>query len=264
MSRLSEVLAKKKAEGKTALFIYLTAGTPNLDATREIVRRSEQAGADVIELGIPFSDPIADGPVIQTSSQVALKNGTTISKVLELVKAIRRTSEIPLLGMGYINSFLNYGLEKCTVDFKDAGLDGFIIPDVPHEESGELRSICQLAGLHLIEFVTPNTVAERIKETCTSADGFIYCVSVNGVTGVRKIDYTPIHKVIDAVRQQTDTPLAVGFGIGSPEVAVAAAENADAVIVGSAVVKRILDGDIDGAMELIQKIRAALDEGAHA
>jgi tryptophan synthase alpha chain len=260
MSRLSEVLAKKKADGKTALFIYLTAGTPDMKTTLELVGRAEKSGADVIELGIPFSDPIADGPVIQASSQIALKNGATMKKVLELVREIRKTSQIPIMGMGYINNFLSYGLEKCVADFKEAGIDGFIIPDVPHEESGEMRAICAKCGVHLAEFVTPNTVTSRILETCTSADGFIYCVSVNGVTGVREIDYTPINNVIDLVRKETDVPLAVGFGIGSPKTAVRAAEKADAIIIGSAVVKRIMEDDADGAMQLIADVRKALDE----
>lgn len=260
MSRINDVLKNKKAAGQKALYIYITAGMPDMDTTLKLVVDAEKAGADVIELGIPFSDPLADGPVIQASSQRALKNGTTLANVLELVKKIRAVSDIPLLGMGYINNFLTYGLEKCAVDFKAAGLDGFIIPDMPHEESADMREICRQNNLHLVEFVTPDTTSLRIKETCGSADGFIYCVSVNGVTGVREIDYTPINKVIDVVRQETNVPLAVGFGIGSPETAVRAAEKADAVIVGSAVVKRVMDNDITGALDLISSIRRALDE----
>ena len=139
-------------------------------------------------------------------------------------------------------------------------MDGLIIPDVPHEESGDMKKACSQQGLSLVEFVTPGTTDNRISETCTSADGFIYCVSINGVTGVRKIDYSPINKVIERVKQQTSTPCAVGFGVGSPEAAVDAAKNSDAVIVGSAVVKRIMEGKLGEACELISSIRIALDK----
>jgi len=155
---------------------------------------------------------------------------------------------------------LTYGVEQFIGDFKDAGLDGMIIPDLPHEESAEMRVICKQADFHLIEFVTPNTIPARIKETCQSAGGFIYCVSVNGVTGVRAIDYSVINDVAKLVREETNVPLAVGFGIGSPEAALAASEVADAVIVGSAVVKKVLEKDIAGAGALIAEIRTALDE----
>ena len=260
MTRLSETLAKLKKAGKKGLFIYIMAGAPDIEATIEAVRVAEKAGADVIELGLPFSDPLADGPVIQAAGVTALKNGMTPHKVLQIVKEIRRFSQIPLLGMGYINTMLHYGLNKFVIDFKAAGLDGLIIPDLPHEEAAAMAAICRTNDLHLIEFVTPNTVAARITQTCSSATGFIYCVSVNGVTGVREIDYSPINEVAALVRQQTDIPLAVGFGIGSPAAALEASREADAVIVGSAVVRRLMENDLPGAMQLIGDIRQALDE----
>ena len=260
MTRLDKVFADLRAAGKKGLIIYITAGAPDMETTLAAVKAAEAAGADIIELGLPFSDPMADGPVIQAADVAAIRSGMTVKKALALVKKIRTFSAIPLLGMGYINNVLHYGLEKFVQDFKMAGMDGLILPDVPHEESGELRQICAKEEFHVIEFVTPGTTPERIKETCTSANGFIYCVSVNGVTGVRKIDYAPIGKVAELVRQQTRVPVAVGFGIGSPEAAVAASRHADAVIVGSAVVKRLLDKDIDGAASLIASLRRALDE----
>ena len=242
--RLDEKLAKLRAEGRTGLYIYVTAGCPSAEATVDIVRRAEEAGADVIELGLPFSDPMADGPVIQEAS---------------VVKEIRKHSEIPLIGMGYINMVNHYGFEKFVADFKAAGMDGVIFPDVPHEESADMRRICAAHDFTLTEFITPGTTEERMQETCKDARGFIYCISNYGVTGVKEIDYSIIGGVCKAARRYTDVPLAIGFGIGTPEAAARAGKQADGVIVGSAVVKHIIDGDINGGIQLIAAMRKALD-----
>ena len=257
--RLDEKLAKLRAEGRTGLYIYVTAGCQSAEATVDIVRRAEEAGADVIELGLPFSDPMADGPVIQEASVIALKNGMTMAKALEVVKEIRRHSEIPLIGMGYINMVQHYGFEKFVTDFKAAGMDGVIFPDVPHEESEDMRRICAAHDFTLTEFITPGTTEERMAETCKDARGFIYCISNYGVTGVKEIDYSIIGAVCKAARRYTDVPLAIGFGIGTPEAAARAGKQADGVIVGSAVVKQIIDGNIDGGIQLIADMRKALD-----
>ena len=257
--RLDEKFAKLRAEGRTGLYIYVTAGCPSAEATVDIVRRTEEAGADVIELGLPFSDPMADGPVIQEASVIALKNGMTMAKALEVVKEIRRHSEIPLIGMGYINMVNHYGFEKFVTDFKAAGMDGVIFPDVPHEESEDMRRICAAHDFTLTEFITPGTTEERMAETCKDARGFIYCISNYGVTGVKEIDYSIIGAVCKAARRYTDVPLAIGFGIGTPEAAARAGKQADGVIVGSAVVKQIIDGNIDGGIQLIADMRKALD-----
>ena len=257
--RLDEKLAQLRAEGRTGLYIYVTAGCPSAEATVDIVRRAEEAGADVIELGLPFSDPMADGPVIQEASVIALKQGMTMKKALEIVKEIRKHSEIPLIGMGYINMVHHYGFEKFVEDFKAAGMDGVIFPDVPHEESADMRRICAAHDFTLTEFITPGTTEERMAETCKDATGFIYCISNYGVTGVKEIDYSIIGGVCKAARRYTDVPLAIGFGIGTPEAAARAAKQADGVIVGSAVVKHIIDGDIDGGIRLIADMRKALD-----
>ena len=258
-TRLDEKLAKLRAEGRTGLYIYVTAGCPSAEATVDIVRRAEEAGADVIELGLPFSDPMADGPVIQEASVIALRNGMTMTKALEIVKEIRKHSEIPLIGMGYINMVNHYGFEKFVEDFKAAGMDGVIFPDVPHEESDDMRRICAAHDFTLTEFITPGTTEERMEEICKDARGFIYCISNYGVTGVKEIDYSIIGSVCKAARRYTDVPLAIGFGIGTPEAAARAGKQADGVIVGSAVVKQIIDGDIDGGIQLISDMRAALD-----
>ena len=258
-TRLDEKLAKLRAEGRTGLYIYVTAGCPSAEATVDIVRRAEEAGADVIELGLPFSDPMADGPVIQEASVIALRNGMTMAKALEVVKEIRRHSEIPLIGMGYINMVNHYGFEKFVTDFKAAGMDGVIFPDVPHEESEDMRRVCAAHDFTLTEFITPGTTEERMAETCKDARGFIYCISNYGVTGVKEIDYSIIGSVCKAARRYTDVPLAIGFGIGTPEAAARAGKQADGVIVGSAVVKQIIDGNIDGGIQLIADMRKALD-----
>ena len=257
--RLDEKLAKLRAEERTGLYIYVTAGCPSAEATVDIVRRAEEAGADVIELGLPFSDPMADGPVIQEASIIALKNGMTMRKALEVVKEIRKYSEIPLIGMGYINMVNHYGFERFVTDFKAAGMDGVIFPDVPHEESEDMRRVCAAHDFTLTEFITPGTTEERMAETCKDARGFIYCISNYGVTGVKEIDYSIIGSVCKAARRYTDVPLAIGFGIGTPEAAARAGKQADGVIVGSAVVKQIIDGNIDGGIQLIADMRKALD-----
>ena len=257
--RLDEKLAKLRADGRTGLYIYVTAGCPSAEVTVDIVRRAEEAGADVIELGLPFSDPMADGPVIQEASVIALRNGITMAKALEVVKEIRRHSEIPLIGMGYINMVNHYGFEKFVEDFKAAGMDGVIFPDVPHEESEDMRRVCAAHDFTLTEFITPGTTEERMAETCKDARGFIYCISNYGVTGVKEIDYSIIGSVCKAARRYTDVPLAIGFGIGTPEAAARAGKQADGVIVGSAVVKQIIDGNIDGGIQLIADMRKALD-----
>ena len=260
MTRLEQKMTALKEAGRKALIIYITAGATGVKETVGIVREAERVGADVIELGLPFSDPMADGPVIQEASVMALKNGTNLAGILDMVCEIRKRSAVPLVGMGYINNVHHYGYERFVHDFKAAGMDGIIVPDLPHEESKALRTICAGEAFHLAEFITPGTREARMKKTCKGASGFIYCVSNNGVTGVRKTDYTVIGAVCKKARSYTKTPLAIGFGIGSPKAAVEAAAYADGVIVGSAVVKPIISGNRKGAMELICAMRTALDQ----
>ncbi|MBQ9479109.1 MAG: tryptophan synthase subunit alpha [Selenomonadaceae bacterium] len=269
MTRLEKKLAALKSEGRKGLFIYITAGAPDIETSVKAMLEAERAGADVIELGIPFSDPLADGPVIQESSVRAIRNGMTVEGVLKIVREIRKSSEMPLVAMGYINNLLSYGFdgsspydgfEKFVIEAKAAGLDGVILPDVPHEESSAMREISKRNEFHLVEFITPVTTVERMRETCTDADGFIYCVSNTGVTGVKELDFSVINRVAREARQFTSTPMAVGFGIGNAESAVSAAVETDGVIVGSAVVRRLLDGKFDEAMALIRSMRSALDQ----
>ena len=264
MNRLQTKLTDLKKIDKKGLFIYLTAGVNDFDMTLEAIKIAEKEGVDVIEIGIPFSDPIADGPIIQKAAQVGIKNGASITKVLDFVKEVRTVTQIPLVCMGYINNVLTYGMDKFVVDAKASGLDGAIIPDLPYEEAAKMTEICKKNEFSLINFVTPNTTKERIIETCKNADGFIYCVSVNGVTGVREIDYTPINEVVKIVKEQTDTPVAIGFGIGTPKAAKAASSVADNIIVGSAVMQKLMDEGLTAYGDLIKIMRKALDEGSQA
>ncbi|MDU2066343.1 MAG: tryptophan synthase subunit alpha [Sporomusaceae bacterium] len=261
MSRIEKRFSALKEQGRKGLIIYVNSGYPDYEITYEAVLAMAAAGADVIELGLPFSDPMADGPVIQKAATEALAKGATTAKALDLAKRIRQQSDVPLAVMTYVNTILNQGVEKFVQDFAAAGIDGLIAPDVPAEEAALLQGPCQSAGMDLISFVAPTTDAARLPGLCRQASGFIYCIATTGVTGVRQTDYSAIGKVIQSVRSQTKLPLAIGFGIGSPEAAVAAAQHADAVIVGSAVVKLLAQEGVDAAAAFVASVRQALDEG---
>lgn len=262
MTRIAERFQKLKAEGRKGFIAYVTAGLPDVAGTLQAVQVLEEAGADIIELGIPFSDPLADGPVIQKAATLAIEAGITTPKVLELVRSIRQTSQIPLVVMTYINTILNVGVEKFVCSFADAGLDGIIVPDLPLEESGLLAKYCEQAGVDLIQLVAPTSPEKRLVAICKKSQGFVYCVSNTGVTGVRReVDFSQIAKVIEIVRGETNVPPAIGFGIGSPLGAQEAAKHADAVIVGSAIVQRLMDEGIESVRTFAKSIRQALDKG---
>lgn len=259
MSRIKERFEVLKSVGKKGLIVYITAGCPDYDTTLKAILATEQAGADIIEIGIPFSDPMADGPVIQKAAQLALKAGATTAKTLELVRRVRAHTQVPLVAMTYVNTILHYGPEVFVHHFSQAGLDGLIVPDLPAEENGLLDAHCHKYGMELIQFVAPTTTSSRAIGICRQASGFIYCISSTGVTGVRDVDYQPISTVLTTVRQYTPVPLAIGFGIGSPKAAKQAAEYADAVIVGSAVMSRLMDEGVAAMADLTKNIRQALD-----
>ena len=272
MTRLEQKLMQLKSKKRKALNIYITCGALDVETSKRAIIEAVQNGADIIEIGIPFSDPLADGAVIQASSVMAIKQKMSISRVISIVRELRRTIDNPLIGMGYINNVLSYGyrfgndyngMERFVTEAKIAGLDGLIIPDVPHEESEQFRAICKRKNLHLIEFITPLTTPERMEATCKEASGFIYCVSNTGVTGVKELDYGQISSVAEKAREYTKAAMMVGFGIGNPQAAVAAAQKVDGVIVGSAVVKQLMNGNFNEAMNLIKSMREALDEAYH-
>jgi len=259
MSKLQDKLTARLAAGGKGLIIYLTAGYPDLAATRQAVLAAAEAGADIIEIGIPFSDPIADGPVIQKAATVALANGLKTGDALHLVKDLTAATPVPIALMLYINTILHHGPENFVAAAAAAGVAGLIVPDLPLEEAGPLQAICREHGLDLIQFIAPTSTPERIAAIAAQASGFLYCVSTTGVTGVQAVDYSALAPLIAAARLATATPVAIGFGIGSPAAARAAAVHADAVIVGSAVINSLADNGPAGVAGLVAAIRRALD-----
>ncbi len=235
--RIEQALARARSEGRVALIAYLTAGYPELDATPGLVQALVAGGADAIELGIPFSDPLADGATIQRASLRALEAGMTATRCLELVGELRNKGVvIPLIVMTYYNPILAYGQDGFVQDAAAAGTDGLIAVDVPPEEAEELVARCRAGGLDLIPLLAPTSTDERIALAARQASGFLYCVSVAGVTGAREALPREIGAFLQRVRRQTELPLAVGFGISRREHVEALRGQADAVIVGSAVV----------------------------
>lgn len=229
--RITDAFAKGKA------FIpFITCGDPSLETTEELVYAMEKAGANLIELGIPFSDPTAEGPVIQAANIRALSNVVTTDKIFEMVEKMRKKTSIPMVFMTYANVVFSYGTEKFCRRAAETGMDGLILPDVPFEEKEEFASVCRKYGLDLISLIAP-TSHERIREIAKEAEGFVYCVSSLGVTGVRKEITTDIGEMVKMVKSQKNIPCAVGFGISTPEQAEKMASQADGVIVGSAIVK---------------------------
>lgn len=229
---------KSAFENKKALIAFVTGGDPDLETTEALIPQIAEAGADLIEIGIPFSDPIAEGIVIQEADERALKAQTTTDKLFDMVKRVREKVEIPLVFMTYINPVYTYGTERFIKKCAECGIDGVIIPDVPFEERGEVLDICEAQGVALISMIAP-TSKERIHMIAREAKGFLYCVSSLGVTGVRSKITTNIKEMVDQVKAVSDIPCAIGFGISTPIQAKEMAAVADGAIVGSAIVKII-------------------------
>lgn len=231
----------KAFENGKAFIPFITCGDPDLETTEAIVRAMEKAGADLIELGIPFSDPTAEGPVIQEANIRALSAGTTTDKVFDLVRKLRSGDDavkVPMVFMTYANVVFSYGAERFISTCAEIGIDGLILPDIPYEEKGEFVDITRKYGLDLVSLIAP-TSEGRISEIASSAEGFIYVVSSLGVTGVRSNITTDVGKLCGAIKAASSVPCAIGFGISTPEQAATMAEHADGVIVGSAIVKLI-------------------------
>lgn len=233
MSRIEEAFQNHKA-----FIAFITVGDPDLETTERVVHAAVENGADLIELGIPFSDPTAEGPVIMEADEVALKAGTTTDKVFELTKKLRKTITVPMVYMTYANVVFSYGCEKFAQKAADAGIDGLILPDVPYEEKEEFTEVFDRYGLDLISMIAP-TSEDRIAMIAKEAKGFIYMVSSLGVTGTRSEITTDISAMTDLVKKNTEVPCAVGFGISTPEQAAKMAELSDGAIVGSAIIKII-------------------------
>ena len=233
MSRIEEAFQNHKA-----FIAFITVGDPDLETTERVVHAAVENGADLIELGIPFSDPTAEGPVIMEADEVALKAGTTTDKVFELTKKLRKTITVPMVYMTYANVVFSYGCGKFAQKAADAGIDGLILPDVPYEEKEEFTEVFDRYGLDLISMIAP-TSEDRIAMIAKEAKGFIYMVSSLGVTGTRSEITTDISAMTDLVKKNTEVPCAVGFGISTPEQAAKMAELSDGAIVGSAIIKII-------------------------
>ena len=227
---------KKAFEGGKAFIPFITCGDPSLEITEQLVYAMEEAGADLIELGIPFSDPTAEGPVIQEANVRALSGGVTTDKIFDMVRKIRQRSNIPLVFMTYANVVFSYGTERFMKTASEIGMDGLILPDVPYEEKEEFDSVAKAYGLDLISLIAP-TSEDRISRIAKDASGFVYCVSSLGVTGVRSSITTDIGAMVTLVKAAKEIPCAVGFGISNPEQAKKMVSKADGVIVGSAIVK---------------------------
>lgn len=262
MSRISTRLQGLRAEGGKALAVFLTAGVPTRNATVRLVLDLEAAGADVIEIGLPFSDPLADGPVIQQSSALALRNGVTLRTVLEIVGSIRKRSDLPIALMGYLNPLLRYGIREFCAAAAGAGVDGMILPEVPLEEHLPFGTVLRKTGLDSILLVTPGSSAARIRAIDRASRGFLYCVSITGVTGARigRMDEAYLNRVTGNAR---NNPVLAGFGIASPAEARMYARHTDGVIVGSAFVRRLLAGEAKRkTMTWISEIKAGVMESA--
>jgi len=240
--RIDAAFAKCREEGRIALVPYATGGYPTLPQTEALITAMVAGGADLIEIGIPFSDPLADGATVQYTSQIALDHGTSLTDCLDLVRRVRASGvSVPLLMMGYSNPFYQYGLERLANDAAEAGVDGFIVPDLPIEESDEFREPFAASGLSLIYMVAPTSTEARIEAAGQRASGFIYCVSLVGVTGARDSMSDEVPSYLGRVRAQTNVPLVIGFGISRPEHVQHMAAVADGVVVASALINHFKD-----------------------
>lgn len=242
MNRIEKRFADLKAAGRKALVTYIGAGDPDLGATRELVLAFDQAGVDVMELGVPFSDPLADGPVNQLAAQRGLESGTTPAKVLATVAEARQASEVPIVLYIYYNLLHRPGLDSFIEDAAAAGVDGLLVLDLPPEESGNYERLMKASGMCPIYLVAPTTPEDRIEKIVKRGRGFIYYISREGVTGMQQTVAGSIGERTALIRAHTDLPIAIGFGVSNPDQAREVAASGDGVVVGSAIVKRIADG----------------------
>ena len=261
MSRIDACFASLKAEGRSAFVSFTMAGDPDFETCMEIVRGLPAAGVDVIELGMPFTDPMADGPSIQLAGQRALGAGQTMAKTLEMVRAFRAgNTETPIILMGYYNPIYSMGVDTFLAAAKQAGVDGLIIVDLPPEEDDELCLPAAKAGLHFIRLATPTTDVRRLPKVLQNTSGFVYYVSITGITGGAAAQSAAVAPEVARIKAATDLPITVGFGVRTPENAAAIAAIADGVVVGTAIVDRIAKGD--SAAEVLAFVKT-LSDGAH-
>jgi len=262
MTRIDDTFARLNADGKKAFVAYIMAGDPNYETSKEIVLGLPGAGVDIIELGLPFTDPMADGPTIQLAGQRALENGQTLEKTLDLARALRATGDrTPIVLMGYYNPIYNRGVETFLRDAKEAGIDGLIIVDLPPEEDEELCIPAQAAGLNFIRLATPTTDDKRLPKVLQNTSGFVYYVSITGITGAANAEAGDVGPEVARIKSATNLPVVVGFGIKTPQAAKSIAGIADGSVVGSAIVKLVEEGKTTG--EILAFVKSLAD-GAHA
>jgi len=252
VSRIASTFARLRRQQRLALIAYLTVGYPRIDDTPSLVEAAAQSGADAIELGIPFSDPLADGRTIQAASQQALRGGMTVARALEAARAARQKTDVPLLFMTYLNPILAFGLARFCRAAAEAGVDGLIVPDLPPPESAELRRAADAHHIDVVFFVAPTSSDAGIAAACRAATGFIYCIAVTGVTGARAELDPALLPLVESVRRHTTLPIVVGFGISKPEHLAALTGHADGVIVASALLDAIARAPEDPATQLRQ------------
>lgn len=259
--RIAQAFARRKAEGSAALITYLMAGDPDLDGSQAMAMACVEGGADLLELGVPFSDPIADGPTIQKAGDRARKSGTNLRRCLRLAADIRKRTAVPILLMGYLNPFLAYGGSLLT-DCRRSGVDGLIIPDLPPEEAVELAKEAREQEVGMVSLLAPTSTAARIEAACRTATAFVYFVSVTGVTGARTELPADLGASVRRIREKSSVPVVVGFGISGPEQARALRNDADGVVVGSAIVSRIAEpGTVPERAERVRQFVASLKAG---
>ena len=261
MTRIDATFARLKAEGRKAFVSYVMAGDPDYDTSLQIVLGLPGAGVDIIELGMPFTDPMADGTTIQLAGQRALNGGQTLEKTLQIARELRKTNQhTPIVMMGYFNPIFSHGVDQFVVDAKAAGIDGLIVVDLPPEEDSELCIPAQQAGLNFIRLATPTTDDARLPKVLTNTSGFVYYVSITGITGAAAAQATDVGPEVARIKSHTDLPVIVGFGINTPDAARAIASVADGAVVGSAIVAQI------GAGRTVAQVLdfvAGLAAGAH-
>jgi tryptophan synthase alpha chain len=255
MSRISERFRRLREQGRKGFVGFVTAGDPSLERTVDVAREMEGAGVDVLELGVPFSDPLADGPIIQRSSQRALSRGTTLTRVLEAVRQIRKGSHLPLVLFSYFNPLLRFGLPALASAAAAAGVDGVLVTDLPPEEAGDWLEVARAAGLDTVFLAAPTSPEQRLRLLAGASRGFVYAISRTGVTGERDALSDDARPLLSRIKALTREPVALGFGISTPEQVAAAASVADAVVVGSALVRFLEehpDGDVGGQVRWLR------------
>jgi tryptophan synthase alpha chain len=266
-TRMEKRFASCKAEGRAALVTFLMAGDPDPKTSLDLIKALPQAGADVIEIGMPFTDPMADGPSIQAAGLRALSAGMSLAKTLDLVRAFRTTdTDTPIVLMGYFNPIYVRGVEKFLGEAKEAGVDGLIVVDLPPEEDDELCLPALAAGLHFIRLATPTTDDKRLPKVLTNTSGFLYYVSITGITGAATPDYSKVAQAVHRIKAQTQLPVAVGFGVKNAQTAASLAAHADGVVVGSALIdalKNSLDAQNRATGTTLTAVTSLVSDIAH-